>query len=141
MSGAVEIIRTREVRGPGGRKARRMRAQESTSAEEPEIAKALFATNDGAEEVHKQEGLADFAPNSFVTNEHEEVKVKVLRVCANPRLALCAYQDEGLERRVLVRVGRNANFTPGMELKAIRPARESEPWGYQGKLPRLRGRW
>ena len=138
MSVAVEIIRTREVRGPGGRKARHKRAQESTSVEEPEIAKA---SNDGAEEVHKQKGSADLVPNSFVTNEHEEVKVKVLRLCANPRLVLCGYQDEGLERRVLVRVGRNANFMPGMELKAMRPARETEPWGYQGKLPRLRGRW
>jgi hypothetical protein len=138
MSRAVEIIRTREVRGPGGRKARHKRAQESTSVEEPEIAKA---SNDGAEEVHKQKGSADLVPNSFVTNEHEEVKVKVLRLCANPRLVLCAYQDEGLERRVLVRVGRNANFMPGMELKAMRPARETEVWGYQGKLPRLRGRW
>jgi hypothetical protein len=141
MSGAVEIIRTREVRGPGGRKARDKRPQESTSPEEPEIAKASPATNDGAEEVHKQKGLADLAPNSFVPNEHEEVKVKVLRLCANPRLVLCAYIDGSLERRVLVRVGRNANFVPGMELKAIRPERETEPWGYQGKLPRLRGRW
>jgi hypothetical protein len=139
MSGDVELIRTREVRGPGGRKARHKRAQESTSAEELEIAKASPATNDGAEEVHKQKGLADLALNSFVTNEHEEVKV--LRLCANPRLVLCTYQDEGLERRVLVRVGRNANFMPGMELKAIRPARETEPWGYAGRLPRLRGRW
>ena len=138
MSGDVELIRTREVRGPGGRKARHKRAQESTSVEEPEIAKA---SNDGAEEVHKQKGSADLVPNSFVTNEHEEVKVKVLRLCANPRLVLCGYQDNGLERRVLVRVGRNANFMPGMVLKAMRPARETEPWGYQGKLPRLRGRW
>ena len=141
MIGDVEIIRTREVRGPGGRKARHKRPQESTGAEEPEIAKASPATNDGAEEARRQKGLADSAPNSFVTNEHEEVKMKVLRLCANPRLVLCAYQDNGLECRVLVRVGRNANFMPGMELKAMRPARETEVWGYQGKLPRLRGRW
>jgi hypothetical protein len=91
--------------------------------------------------VYKQQGLADLTPNSFVTNEHEEVKVKVTRIVANPRLLLCSYQDNGLERRVLVRVGRNANFMLGMELKAIRPERETEVWGYQGKLPRLRGRW
>jgi hypothetical protein len=141
MIGDVEIIRTREVRGPGGRKARHKIAQESTGAEEPEIAKALFDTNDGTEEVHKQKGSADLAPNSFETNEHEEVKMKVLRICANPRLVLCVYQDGGFERRALVRVGRNANFMPGMELKAIRPARETEVWGYAGRLPRLRGRW
>jgi hypothetical protein len=41
MSGAVEIIRTREVRGPGGRKARHKGAQENTSREEPEVAQAF----------------------------------------------------------------------------------------------------
>src|SRR5262245_12041330 len=141
MSGEVEIIRTREVRGPGGRKARHTRAQESIRVEKPEIAKALSATNNGVEELSKQEELADSAPKSFVTNEREEVKMKVLRVCENPRLVLCACRDAGQDRRVLVRVGRTRNFTPRMELKAIRPARETEPWVFEGKLPRLRGRW
>jgi hypothetical protein len=131
MSGDVEIIRTREARGPSGRKAQPKRAQEGTSGEEPEIAKALPATNESEEPM-----LERVEPV-----ERAEVKVKILRICANPRLVLCAYQDDGLERRVLVRVGKNRNFARGMELKAIRPARESEPWGYQGKLPRLRGRW
>jgi len=90
----------------------------------------------------KQEGLGGSASNLSVTNEYEEVKVKVLRVCANPRLLLCAYsEDGGVERRILVRVGRNGNFIRGMELKAIRPARETELWVFQGRLPRLRGRW
>src|SRR6516225_2411919 len=72
--------------------------------------------------------------------EREAVKMKVLKVCPNPRLLWCVYQENGgLERRVLVRVGRNGNFVPGMELKALRPTRETEPWGYRGK--RLRGRW
>ena len=131
MSGAVEIIRTREVRGPGGRKARDARAQESTGGQEPEIAKALLATNESEEPVLERE----------VPVESAEVKVKILRICANPRLVLCAYSDGGFERRVLVRVGRNRNFTPRMELKAVRPARETEPWLYQGRLPRFRGRW
>ena len=62
--------------------------------------------------------------------------VKVLRVCANPRLVLCGYQEEGLERRVLVRVGRNMNFLPGMELKALRPDPNHQggrPW--QADMP------
>ena len=131
MSGDVEIIRTREVRGPGGRKARHTRAQQDTSGEEPGIAKALLATNESEEPVLEREEPV----------ERAEVKVKILRICANPRLVLCAYQDGGLERRVLVRVGKNRNFVRGMELKAIRPPRESEVWGYAGRLPRLRGRW
>jgi hypothetical protein len=75
------------------------------------------------------------------SDEREAVKVKVLRIPPNPRLVLCAYQDGGLERRVLMRVGKNANFVRGMELKALRPARESELWGYAGALPRFKGRW
>jgi len=131
MSGAVEIIRTREVRGPGGRKAQIKRAQESTGGQEPEIAKALLATNESEEPVLERE----------VPVESAEVKVKILRICANPRLVLCAYSDGDLERRVLVRVGRNKNFVQGMELKALRSPKETEPWLYQGGLPRLRGRW
>jgi hypothetical protein len=131
MSGAVEIIRTREVRGPGGRKARHTRAQESTSEEEPEIAKALFATNESEEPALERE----------LPVESAEVKVKILRICANPRLVLCAYEDDGLERRVLVRVGRNENFVPRMELQAVRGATETEPWVFEGKLPRRKGRW
>jgi hypothetical protein len=131
MSGAVEIIRTREVRGPGGRKARHKRGQESTSAEEPGITKALLATNQSEEPVLEREGPV----------ERAEVKVKILRICANPRLVLCAYQDSIGESRVLVKVGRNANFVVGMELKAIRPSKESELWGYAGALPRFKGRW
>src|SRR6516162_457316 len=65
--------------------------------------------------------------------EREAVKMKVLKVCPNPRLLWCVYQENGgLERRALVRVGKNKNFTSRMELEAIRPARETEPWLYQG---------
>ena len=73
--------------------------------------------------------------------ERDEVTMKILRICANPRLVLCAYSQEGVESRALVKVGKNVNFSVGMELKAIRPAKASEPWLYQGRLPRFRGRW
>jgi hypothetical protein len=73
--------------------------------------------------------------------EAGEVAVKVLRFCANPRLVLCAYQDMRGGHRMLVRVGRNGNFVPGMELKTLRPTRETEVWGYAGALPRFKGRW
>ena len=86
-----------------------------------------------------QETLAK-QPEQELMNR-DEVIVKVLRICANPRLVLCAYQDESNERRVLVRVGKNANFVVGMELKTIRPATETEVWGYGGRLPRFKGRW
>jgi hypothetical protein len=47
-----------------------------------------------------QETPAKHAEQELV--QRDEVMVKVLRICANPRLVLCAYQDESNERRVLV---------------------------------------
>jgi hypothetical protein len=74
--------------------------------------------------------------------ESEAVLVKVLRVCPNPRLVECLYQDEnGDEKRALVKVLRNGNFTVGMQFKAVRPERETKVWGYAGRLPRFKGRW
>lgn len=69
------------------------------------------------------------------------VMVRVVRICANPRMVLCVYQEGGLGRRVLVRVGRNTNFRRGMELEAVRGLSETEPWSYAGRLPRFAGRW
>ena len=70
-----------------------------------------------------------------------KVMLTVLRVCANPRVVLCAYSEGGTECRVLVRVGRNVNFIRGMEFEAQRGQKAGEPWGYEGRLPRFRGRW
>jgi hypothetical protein len=130
MSLATEIIRAREARGPVSGKARFKRAQESFTAKEPELVKERL-------EMTPKESVVEPAEPA----KGEGVKVKVLRVCANPRLVLCGYQDGGLERRVLVRVGRNSNFTPGMKLEALRSSKETEVWGYTGRLPRFKGRW
>src|SRR6267378_5550737 len=45
------------------------------------------------------------------------VTMKIRRVCANPRMLECAYSEGGIERRMLVRVKKNANFKCGMELE------------------------
>jgi hypothetical protein len=73
--------------------------------------------------------------------EGESVLVRVVKSCANPRLVACVWNDGGFERRVLVKVKKNANFRCGMELEARRPERESEPWSYDGAMPRFAGRW
>ena len=71
----------------------------------------------------------------------DKVMVRVVRVCANPRLLLCEYREGGLERRVLVRVPKsNAFFRRGMDLEAVRAASETEPWSCE-LLPRHPGRW
>ena len=71
------------------------------------------------------------------------VELEILRIPPNPRLVICRYWIFGEERRCLVRVGRNANFKPGMKLLVKRPANgmEAEPWTYDGLLPRRPGRW
>jgi hypothetical protein len=73
------------------------------------------------------------------------VKVQVaLQQPANPRMIYCVLNaPDGKERRILVKVGRNANFRPRMELEVRVPAadQQSEPWPYSGRMPRYRGLW
>jgi hypothetical protein len=71
------------------------------------------------------------------------VEVEVMRIPPNPRLLICRYRAVSEERRCVVRVGRNANFRPGMKLLVKRPAvgADIEPWKYDGSLPRRPGHW
>ena len=73
------------------------------------------------------------------------VKVQVaLQQPRNPRMIYCTLvAPDGRERRILVQVGRNANFRPRMELEVAVPlaGQENEPWPYAGPLPRFRGNW
>jgi hypothetical protein len=68
-----------------------------------------------------------------------EVKVRVVRIPANPRLLLCEIQESG--SRVLVRVRSNVKFRKGMELAAVPAGSETEVWNYEGAMPRHMGRW
>jgi hypothetical protein len=104
-----------------------------------ETEQSLGKPSGSIEEVRVQD--AEQAHSEQETAGADELTVKVLRVCPNPRLVLCAYSEGGTERRVLVRVKRNANFRRGMDLKAVRSASETEPWVYEGRLPRFAGRW
>jgi hypothetical protein len=101
--------------------------------------KLLEATKAGAlsgqVDIPSEQEAEQQAPGS------DKVMVRVVRVCANPRVVLCEYNEGGVERRVLVRVGRNANFIRGMEFEAQRGRKPGELWGYEGRLPRFRGRW
>jgi hypothetical protein len=72
-----------------------------------------------------------------------EAELEILRIPPNPRMVICAYRAVSGERQCVVRVGRNANFRPGMKLVVKRPAdrMETEPWVYDGLLPRRPGHW
>src|SRR5215472_14536833 len=75
----------------------------------------------------------------------ESVMVRVYhRLPPNPRMLICILRaPDGVERRILLKVGRNQKFRPGMELEVKVPecGQESEPWEYTGPMPRLRGIW
>lgn len=74
----------------------------------------------------------------------QKIEVEVVKIPANPRLVWVKYHEEGREHRILVHVGRNANFKPRMKLKLVRPpdwATRIRPWEYEGRLPRLPGRF
>ena len=68
-------------------------------------------------------------------------EVKVLRTCRNPFLVECTCGEDGIERRILVKVRSNVNFRPRMTFLARLSANESEVWAYTGRMPRFPGRW
>jgi hypothetical protein len=70
--------------------------------------------------------------------------VRVVKVCPNPRLAVCeVLSGAGKEGATLVvDVRKNHLFVPRMEMEIERaPGSSRFEWEYRGKLPRLRGRW
>src|SRR5262245_60307869 len=75
----------------------------------------------------------------------ESVTVRVYhRLPPNPRMLICILRaPDRVERRILLKVGRNQKFRPGMELEVNVPecGQESEPWEYTGPMPRFRGIW
>jgi hypothetical protein len=78
-----------------------------------------------------------------VAESGNEIELEIVRIAPNPKLVICQYRAESEERRCIVRVGRNANFRPGMKLLVKRPGvgADIEPWKYDGSLPRRPGHW
>jgi hypothetical protein len=72
------------------------------------------------------------------------VRVRVVKACPNPRLAVCEVASEGERKgsRILVDVRKSALFIPGMTFEVERaPVGNRFDWLYTGQLPRFRGRW
>jgi hypothetical protein len=91
-------------------------------------------------EKHREESLTSQVGKAAC----QEIEVEVAKIPPNPRLVWVKYYEEGREHRILVHVGRNANFKPRMRLKLERPADWASrllPWEYRGRRPRLPGRW
>jgi hypothetical protein len=133
----IEIHTDREL--PTDWEKRKMRKTErarnaAVRREDPQNQKAEVPDTKAADQTA---GVAQ------ASEDAEKVEVRILRRCPNPHLVMCTYVEEGMERRALIRVGRNANFTPGMKLVVKRPAKgaEAEPWPYDGLLPRRPGHW
>jgi hypothetical protein len=73
-----------------------------------------------------------------------ERELEVIRVGPNPRILTCRYKELASERVCKVGVRSVANFVRGMRFKMAEPLDELEyagVWRYDGRLPRLRGRW
>ena len=137
-----EVLRAKWRTAKAALRAARAETEAEAKKRQREIKEsaAKAATTATANEEREQEALSELATGALAKGD--KVTMKVTRIVPNPRLVQCVYWDEsGVERKVFVKVGRNQNFVVGMTLEAIRPARESEPWVYQGRLPRFRGRW
>jgi hypothetical protein len=73
-----------------------------------------------------------------------ERELEVIRVGPNPRILTCRYWELASERICKVGVKSVANFVRGMKFRMVEPVDEIEyagVWRYEGKLPRLKGRW
>jgi hypothetical protein len=73
-----------------------------------------------------------------------EREVEVVRVGPNPRILTCRYKELAEERECRVRVKSVSHFVRGMKFRIREPEGEqeyNEPWEYEGKLPRAKGRW
>ena len=137
-----EVLRAKWRTAKAALRAARAETEAEAKKRQREIKEsaAKAATTATANEEREQEALSELATGALAKGD--KVTMKVTRIVPNPRLIQCVYWDEsGVERKAFVKVGRNQNFVVGMTLEAIRPARESEPWVYQGRLPRFRGRW
>jgi hypothetical protein len=124
-------------------------------AKRAQRAAAAAARAEAEERKRRDEELAAKAAALAATAERErkarepiaesgnEIELEIVRIPPNPRMVICAYRAVSGERRCMVRVGRNANFKPGMKLRVKRPAAgaEAEPWRYDGSLPRRFGHW
>jgi hypothetical protein len=73
-----------------------------------------------------------------------ERELEVIRVGPNPRILTCRYLELASERVCKVWVKSVANFVRGMKFKMVEPVSEIEyagVWRYEGRLPRIKGRW
>jgi hypothetical protein len=112
----------------------RREAEERKRRDEEQAAKAAAIAAEAERERKSREPVAESG---------NEIELEIVRIPPNPRMVICAYWAVSVERRCIVRVGRNANLKPGMKLLVKRPAAgaETEPWAYDGLLPRRPGRW
>ena len=112
----------------------RREAEERKRSEEELAARAAALAAEAERERKAREPIA---------GSGNEIELEIVRIPPNPRLLVCRYWIFGEERRVLIRVHRNKNFKAGMKLVVKRPAdrMETEPWVYDGLLPRRPGHW
>ena len=115
-------------------RALRAEAEERTRRDEELAAKAAALAAEAERERSSREPIGE---------NGNEIELEIVRIPLNPKMVVCRYRAVSEERRCVVRVGRNANFRPGMKLLVKRPAvgTDIEPWKYDGSLPRRPGHW
>jgi hypothetical protein len=94
---------------------------------------------EAATEVAGEEGMVGEGVKRGIERELE-----VIRVGPNPRILTCRYWELASERVCKVGVKSVANFVRGMKFVMREPVNELEyagVWKYEGKLPRIKGRW
>jgi hypothetical protein len=98
----------------------------------------------GAARSRVDDEAADNEVDLEVRKAGIERELEVIRVGPNPRILTCRYLELASERVCKVGVKSVANFVRGMKFKMEEPVSEIEyagVWRYEGRLPRIKGRW
>ena len=146
---AIEEIEVfRDVPAKPGKKRRPHREAVGKVTEATQLADVKMPGQEGGLAAQALEGRGEHGKEGSTNRGGkvfcQQVEVEVVKIPPNPRLVWVEYHEEGGEHKILVRVGRNANFKPRMRFKLERPAdwsSRTKPWDYRGRLPRLPGRW
>jgi hypothetical protein len=131
-----------EILGLGVGEVKRLRKEALVEGRDFEVVgRSVRITTEGMESLsaavlgEKKEGVPVAVPRVMETRD-----VVVDALCPNPRILLCHYVANGAIVRARCRVRNSKNFTRGMTVEGCRVINDSLV-AYEGRLPRLRGRF
>ena len=95
--------------------------------------------NEAGRRISQELGIVERPESKGIERE-----LRVIGVGPNPRMVRCEYWELESRRTCVVNVRNNRKWLKGMRLVMEEPSGEEaflNPWEYEGKQPRRKGRW